>query len=165
MHDPAKLRGELDELNQKCLVARDNEVRYALQRSRLEAERAQLLARLVVAQSLPQPAVPYHVVVRGGDVPTVRPEPHSRPDGTPDLPSMVLGLLRDSSGSLLVGQIVDGIRGRWWPEIPSTPIYTTVYRLRKSGRIERHGDCYRAVALGGVGAAARCKTVRKQESV
>jgi hypothetical protein len=47
--DIAKLRAELEELNLKCQQARDGEVRYGLQRSRLEAERAQLLARMVEA--------------------------------------------------------------------------------------------------------------------
>jgi hypothetical protein len=47
MDDPVKLRSELADLNEKCQQARDLEVRYALQRSRLEAERASLLVRLV----------------------------------------------------------------------------------------------------------------------
>ena len=47
MDEVAQLKAELAELNTKCQLARDNEVRYALQRSRLEAERAQLLVKLV----------------------------------------------------------------------------------------------------------------------
>jgi hypothetical protein len=41
-----RLKAELVELNTKCQLARDNEVRFALQRSRLEAERTQLLVKL-----------------------------------------------------------------------------------------------------------------------
>jgi hypothetical protein len=94
MDDAAKLKTELAELNQKCLVARDNEIRYGLQRSRLEAERATLLARLIEAASLPD-AVPYRIVVRDSGVPVVTvgsPPGHQkkrlRPNGIPPMPEM-----------------------------------------------------------------------------
>jgi hypothetical protein len=45
----AQLKAALVELNTKCLLARDNEIRYALQRSRLEAERTEMMVKLVEA--------------------------------------------------------------------------------------------------------------------
>ena len=64
----ARLKAELAELNTKCQLARDNEVRYALQRSRLEAERAHLLVKLVEATTTAVPAAvlaaPYRVVLQ-----------------------------------------------------------------------------------------------------
>lgn len=64
----AVLRAELDELNLKCQTARDNEVRFALQRSRLETERAQLLVKLMEAMGPPGVApiaapAPYRITV------------------------------------------------------------------------------------------------------
>jgi hypothetical protein len=68
MDETARLRAELDELNRKCQTARDNEVRYGLQRSRLETERAQLLFKLMEAMSPPTVApiaapASYHVTI------------------------------------------------------------------------------------------------------
>jgi hypothetical protein len=63
MSDPSKLRVELDELNVKCQQARENEIR-ALQRSRVEAERAVLLAQIAEAGGhQTTAAAPYRVVV------------------------------------------------------------------------------------------------------
>ena len=66
----ARLKAALVELNTQCQLARDNEVRYALQRGRLEAERAQLLVKLmdVRAALAPTPvpeaaSPPYRVIV------------------------------------------------------------------------------------------------------
>ena len=39
--DIVRLKTELNDLNVKCQLARDNEIRFALQRSRLEAEHCQ----------------------------------------------------------------------------------------------------------------------------
>jgi hypothetical protein len=66
----ARLKAALVELNTQCQLARDNEVRYALQRGRLEAERAQLLVKLmdVRAALAPTPVLeaaspPYRIIV------------------------------------------------------------------------------------------------------
>jgi hypothetical protein len=45
----AQLKADLADLNMKCQLARDNEVRFALQRGRLEAERTNLLVKMVEA--------------------------------------------------------------------------------------------------------------------
>ena len=60
-----RLKAELVELNTKCQLARDNEVRFALQRSRLEAERTQLLVKLVeaVAPTATPTAAPAALIV------------------------------------------------------------------------------------------------------
>ena len=44
-----RLKAELNDLNMKCQLARDNEVRFALQRGRLEAERTNLLVKMTEA--------------------------------------------------------------------------------------------------------------------
>jgi hypothetical protein len=45
----AQLKADLTDLNMKCQLARDNEVRFALQRGRLEAERTNLLVKMIEA--------------------------------------------------------------------------------------------------------------------
>ena len=55
--DITQLKVELNDLNVKCQLARDNEIRFALQRSRLEAERAKLLVRIMEAMAA-TPAAP-----------------------------------------------------------------------------------------------------------
>jgi hypothetical protein len=47
----AQFKAALTDLNMKCQLARDNEVRFALQRGRLEAERTQLLVAMVEAMA------------------------------------------------------------------------------------------------------------------
>jgi hypothetical protein len=47
----AQLKAELTDLNTKCQLARDNEIRFALQRGRLEAERTQLLVKFIEAMA------------------------------------------------------------------------------------------------------------------
>ena len=47
----AKIKSDLNDLNMKCQLARDNEVRFALQRGRLEAERTQLLVKMIEAMA------------------------------------------------------------------------------------------------------------------
>ena len=54
--DVAKLKAELDALNLQCQLARDHEIRYALQRSRLEVERTKLLVKLMDAHRGPPEA-------------------------------------------------------------------------------------------------------------
>jgi hypothetical protein len=46
-----QLKAELNDMNVKCQLARDNEVRFALQRGRLEAERTQLLVKMIEAMA------------------------------------------------------------------------------------------------------------------
>jgi hypothetical protein len=87
------LKVELERLNQACQLARDNEVRYALQRGRLEAERAQLLVKLMdamaapAASPVPGPApTPYRVTVGGPTVAPPNPLRGAKPDGIPTPP-------------------------------------------------------------------------------
>jgi hypothetical protein len=60
--ETAKLKAELEALNLQCQLARDHEIRHALQRTRLETSRMQLLVRLieVLPQSEAQLAVVRH---------------------------------------------------------------------------------------------------------
>ena len=56
-NDIAQLKADLNDLNMKCQLARDNEVRFALQRGRLEAERTNLLVKMIEALSPTTPTV------------------------------------------------------------------------------------------------------------
>ena len=109
--EAAKLKAELAELNAKCQLARDNEVRYALQRSRLETERAQLLVKLVEATTTAVPAAvlaaPYRVVLQmpaPENVPRPLPNPASlvdrrrkhKPDGLPSIAAMITATLKET---------------------------------------------------------------------
>jgi hypothetical protein len=79
----AQLKANLTDLNMKCQLARDNEVRFALQRGRLEAERASLLVKMIetltpaaMAGPAAAPLDPYRVVMSscpaGADRPASR---------------------------------------------------------------------------------------------
>jgi hypothetical protein len=118
MDESTRLRAELDELNLKCQTARDNEVRYALQRSRLEAERAKLLVRMMETMaptSAVAPTAPYRVVVQAAPVSPTAPMPvrgsaavedtvadagRVKPEGLPSVPAMVEAVLQDAPKGL-----------------------------------------------------------------
>ena len=121
--ETARLKAELAELNTKCQLARDNEVRYALQRSRLEAERTQLMVKLVEAtasSAVPAAALvaPYRVVMQmptpapapaPDNVAALRPLPKQpshpvdarrkhKPSGLPSIATMVTAALKERPG-------------------------------------------------------------------
>jgi hypothetical protein len=137
MEAVATLKAELAELNLKCQQARDNEVRYALQRSRLEAERASLLVRIVDAMAPlgPVPAAPpapYHVVAQqAASAPAATATPVDEP--RPTLGEMVLDVLH--AGPMKTGPIIKAIHAKW-PDARSQSVYIAVIKLRRSGRIQ-----------------------------
>jgi hypothetical protein len=153
----SKLRDELRVLDGTIQAERNEEIRHALQRGRLEAERAQLLVKIMeaVGGAAPTPlqATPYRVVVQQrGSIPVVEVPPapptvperrRLRPHGIPCMPDMILGVLKDALKGLVARQIIDAIRQRWWPEAPPNRVYTALVELRKSGRTQRYGDSMR----------------------
>jgi hypothetical protein len=162
----ARLKAELAELNTKCQLARDNEVRYALQRSRLEAERAHLLVKLVEATAttaVPAAvlAAPYRVVLQTptpapDSVAALRPLPKRpahpvdarrkhKPDGLPSISTMVAAVLKETPG-LRPSEIADFIRKQWWPDLQTPTISTTAWRMVRSGHLTQQDGRY---ALNG----------------
>ena len=153
----AGLKAELTELNVKCQSARDNEVRYALQRSRLEAERTQLLVKLIEEvtvkpivptvtprqlQKQPASAIPPEEDDDGLAVPEAK---HKwKPDDLPSVREMVETVLTDASPKWLrPKQITDRIRQAWWPDIPSHRAASVAWGLARIGQIEKRGNRYR----------------------
>jgi hypothetical protein len=164
MDEVIRLRTELDELNLKCQTARDNEVRYALQRSRLEAERAKLLVKLVEATAttaVPAAvlAAPYRVVLQTPtpvpdnvavlrSLPTahpVDPRRKHKPAGLPSIATMIAAVLKETP-NLRPPEIADFVRKRWWPELQTPVISTTVWRMVRSGHLTQQDGRY---ALNG----------------
>jgi hypothetical protein len=149
---------ELDDLNIKCQQARDNEVRYGLQRSRLEAERAQLLMRMIEATQQQSSSVPYAVTWQNaplanksavGFEPTVLPR-NLKPNGLPPMSAMVLSVLGSAEAAgLKPKQIRDRIREKWWPEMPADRVVSTVWRLAKDGKLSHSDGRYRLNRYNG----------------
>jgi hypothetical protein len=146
MSDLAKLQAELVDLNLKCQQARDNEVRYGLQRSRLEAERAQLLARMIEATQHPAPAAPYAVTWQSAAVLPANQsnklvtEARYKPDGLPSVSAMVLSVLDNAEAAgLKPKQIRQRVQERYWPEIPADRVASAAWRLARDGKIH-HGN-------------------------
>jgi hypothetical protein len=165
--EAAKLKAELTELNTKCQLARDNEVRFALQRSRLEAERTQLLVKLVEAMApsvIPTPPAvgptsPWRVTLQMPTSDNVsRPSPNQpaypadarrkhKADGLPSIATMITAVLKETPG-LRPPEIADFIRKQWWPDLPTPTISTTVWRMVRSGHLTQQDGRY---ALNGTG--------------
>jgi hypothetical protein len=151
MTDIAKLQADLADLNMKCQQARDNEVRYGLQRSRLEAERAQLLANMVEAVQRPQPSTPYAVTWQSAISLNEPAQPPSatvavrKPDGLPSMSRMVLSVLDSAEAGvgLKPKQIRERIRQRYWPEAPTDRVVSVVWRLAKNGKLHHSDGRYR----------------------
>jgi hypothetical protein len=147
MTDFAKLHVELADLNMKCQQARDNEVRYGLMRSRLEAERAQLLVKMVetiACPATPTVSVPYQVTVRGFPSGLAIPDQAMAPKSIepniqsqlPKLPAMIRDALQDAPGGLLPKQIIEAVHKRGAQTRP-VMIYRAINRMLKGGRIGR----------------------------
>lgn len=163
MDEFTRLRAELDELNLKCQTARDNEVRYALQRSRLEAERAKLLVRMMETMaptSAVAPTAPYRVVVQAAPVSPTAPTPVRGSAAVEDTvadagrvkPAMVEAVLQDAPKGLRPCEIRAAIQKYWWPDAPRTWVSSVVWHMGQKGRLAKNGSLYRlAVRTNGHG--------------
>ena len=169
----AKLKAELDALNLQCQLARDHEIRYALQRGRLEAQRATLLAKMMEAAASssaradkPAASLDYATVVTlavpPGTMPpapsfSASPPPTRRatlkPQGTPTVRKMVAAALEDGASrglhQLRPRDITEFIRQRWWPSVESSSITSTVWRMAKDGKLHAENGRYGLVRTNG----------------
>ena len=159
----AQLKAELTDLNMKCQLARDNEVRFALQRGRLEAERTNLLVKMiealaptVAAPSAVVPASAYSVTLsaltrpHGREVPltipvTLRQPParsagkqkrNPKPKNLPSTKEMIFAVLQ-SGDWMRPNQITQAIRDRYWKDAPRTAVPSVVWRMAQGGRLEK----------------------------
>jgi hypothetical protein len=144
MSDLTTLRAELDKLNMQCQLARDNEVRHALQRSRLETERIQVLVKLMDAQ-LSAVAPLSAPVSKSVNIPDAKPAAPSvaKPQGIPTVPDMIFETLRGLGDGLRPIQITNQIRREWWPEMPPDRVATVAHRLMQEGRLAKDGNRYK----------------------
>jgi len=173
----AQLKADLTDLNMKCQLARDNEVRFALQRGRLEAERAGLLVKMietmapavapVAAPAIVSPA-PYSITMspaltcpKGREVPaaiavTLRTQPSARTAGKrrrnlkPANSATTADMVLsvlEGAGWLRPNAITAVIKQRFWPAVTGHDIAPVVWRLGKLGRLEKGDDGYRLPAL------------------
>lgn len=163
--DIAQLKAELNELNVKCQLARDNEIRFALQRSRLEAERAKLLVKIVeamapaVATTPPSPvitqAAPFaspveHVIIREPSPAPARGTVivtdaaaevgrHNKPADV-TVPDMIEAVLQNAPQGLRPCEITAAIQEHYWPEAPRTWVSSVVWHMGQKGRLAKTGS-------------------------
>jgi len=164
MEDVAQLKVELNDLNVKCQLARDNEIRFALQRSRLEAERAKLLVRIMeavapaaapAAPAVATPPAPYRVVVQQAPIaPPPARDPvlahvaaiaqrQPKPTGLPTMQIMVETVLQAAPKGLRPCDITAAIQKGWWPNAPRAHVSSVVWNMGQKGRLAKHGALYR----------------------
>ena len=157
-NEVAGLKAGLSELNMKCQLARDNEVRFALQRGRLEAERAMLLVKLIEAVEARQaPAViPPQLPTMSPATPALpedddeEPPAEARhklkPAGLPTYQQMVQTVLEDAAPKWLYPrQITAVIKQAWWPTIPPHKAASTAWGMAQAALVDKRGSRYIAL--------------------
>jgi hypothetical protein len=159
-----QLKTELRLLNGRIQATRNEEVRHALQRAKLEAERTELLVKLV---DTPSAITPAHQVQSGqsayavvlttpsirsnAEIPPTNGAKHQtrqqrKPAGLPTIVDMIVGVLRNDDTpeeGITPSEITDFIRNRWWPDVRTVQISSTVWKLAKEGRLHHIGHRYR----------------------
>jgi hypothetical protein len=149
----AKLKAELEALNLQCQLARDHEIRYALQRTRLETGRMQLMLKIVDAvMASPEPprSSPYLVVMHEpppapAEVPqkSVPSRQKRKPDGLPTIVEMVLGVLEGEEAGMRPRDITRIARLKWWPDLRPAAVGAAAWKLYGEGRLEKDGHFYK----------------------
>jgi hypothetical protein len=108
------LKAELEALNLQCQLARDHEIRHALQRTRLETARMQLMLKIMdaIASSASDiSAAPIKPMVKArpdairtvtipaklARMPAVKPRRKRKPSGLPTLTNMILAVLENGA--------------------------------------------------------------------
>ncbi len=143
----AKLQADLSLLDSRIQAERNDEVRHALQRGRLEAERSQLLVKLITACGAPVTAEATAYAISYTATADAPPEPAERqkrkPEGLPTLADMVLNALRGGPSEGTRPRDIAAIVRRTWPDVGSTQVSTTVWQLAKKGRLQTDNGRYR----------------------
>jgi hypothetical protein len=170
--ETAALRAELAQTNRQILDERDEEMRHGIQRTRLEARRAEIVTRMLelTAPAASAAAPPYRVVTgpRASVAPTAMPmlQPtvaparplttaavpanqltgrrKHKPEGLPTLANMVLAALKNGeTDGMRSCEIANAIRKTWWPGVKTPDVGAAVWRLAGAGRLEKSGNRYR----------------------
>jgi hypothetical protein len=145
----AKLKAELEALNLQCQLARDHEIRYALQRTRLETTRMQLMLKIVDAVASPSETVSVAPSVAMREPPPVEaPQKPARrqtrkPDGLPTVVQMVLAVLDGEDAGMRPRDIVKIARRKWWPGLRGAAVGAAAWKLAGQGRLEKDGAFYK----------------------
>jgi hypothetical protein len=157
-NDVFQLKDELQILNGRIQAERNDEVRHGLQRGRLEAERTQLLVRLMDAMSAPAtpstPAAPptHSVLVSAAPVPPVHETTASvsapgrqrhKPAGLPTIVEMVVGVLEGEDDGMRPCDITKIARRKWWPGLRLAAVGAAAWKLHGQGRLAKDGHRYR----------------------
>jgi hypothetical protein len=147
--DVDKLKAELHSLNCRIQAERNDEIRHALQRTRLENERAATLVRLIDVQAVsavtPPAAVPQETLTVVASSP---PRRKLKPDGLPPVSAMVVTALHETGKASRPVEIADFVRRRWWSTVPTEIINTTVWHMAKAGKLISRDGYY---GLNGIG--------------
>jgi hypothetical protein len=156
-----ELRTELRILDGRIQAERNDEVRHGLQRGRLEAERAQLLVKLMDAQlaQLVAPACDEPHAAPDGiktvtipaerEVPVASSPQKHKPDGLPTYQQMVQTVLNNAAPKWLAPrQITAVIRQTWWSDIPRHKAASTAWGMAQAGRLDSRRGRYRAKPNG-----------------
>lgn len=169
----ATLKAELQVLSGRIQAERNDEVRHGLQRGRLEAERAQLLVKLVEAMTpaattaVASPAVasaaPYNILMspltcpKGREVSaaipvTMRTPAPSRASGKrkhnpkpQGLETMETMILAvlQSGDWMRPNRVTQAIRDRYWPSAPRNSAPPVMWRMGRDGHLEKGELGYR----------------------
>jgi hypothetical protein len=156
----AKLKAELEALNLQCQLARDHEIRYALQRTRLETARMQLMLKIVDAVASPPevaPAPPVIIRVPPPSSPALADAERQpvqvqkrrssiKPAGLPTLTDMVLAVLdgeRTPGAGMRPRDIARIACQVWGPGIRAHGIATAAWKLAGRGQLEKNGSLYK----------------------
>jgi hypothetical protein len=160
----AKLKAELEALNLQCQLARDHEIRHALQRTRLETARMQLILKIVdaIASSAGDiSAAPIKPMVKARPdairtvtipakpvrMSAVKHRRKRKPSGLPTLTNMILAVLENGADETPDGMrprdIANTIRKMWWPDIRTRVVGAAVWKLAGKGRLEKSGSFYK----------------------
>jgi hypothetical protein len=159
----ANARADIVRLNNQLRELHLEAERCQLKKARLESERTRVqsfielceLAQRFGTPALPSQSVPVVQIVpvdvtqpNGVKLVTVAvskepPTRHKRkPDNIPPMPEMIAAALRDGI-ELAPVAIADFIRKRWWPDVRSVDVNSSVWRLAQIGRLYKSGSRYR----------------------
>jgi hypothetical protein len=148
----AKLKSDLHVLNCHIQSARNDEVRHGLQRGRLEAERAQLLVRLIEAVTAPlAPAVP--AIAAGMAASPVVPEPAAARKGhlsakpRPPMSTMIAQALSDGKARR-PKDIAKIVRKAHGDSIRPGAIAPVAWKMHVDGKLAKSGHRYRLPVTG-----------------
>jgi hypothetical protein len=152
----ARAKDEIFALGRKIEVARNEELRFGQQRTRLEAERSRIQAFVDMCEMAQRfDVAPIHagqpaVTVTSpdnrlsGSTPKAKPRySPTKPKGAPTVARMIVAALEDAASrgqsQLQPREITEFVRRKWWPNVGGSSISTAVWRMAQNGRLQSNG--------------------------